>query len=249
MIKISFAVGLGAPNHPADVLAIQNRLNSYVQRLGLPRLVADGRCGLQTLTAIREFQRRLLRLPKPDGRVDPNGHTLARLSETAPLTSPAIPPDIVTLEGTPLPDPAAKVLKHILRGAGLKRARVTSVTRTPADQARIMYDKIVEHGLAYSYGLYAAPGRKVTKVFEDNKGQPRDAVIGRMQAEIIALGPSNVSKHCSDTHYVFDVAPSSITAKPAFIAAVNGHKAVTTFLQPPKDEAYHLQIPKDSPYI
>ena len=70
-----------------------------------------------------------------------------------------------------------------------------------------------------------------------------------MEAKINQLGPSTVSKHCSNSEYVFDVAPASITAKGAFVAAVLGHKAVSKLLQPPKDEAYHIQIPKASPHI
>jgi peptidoglycan hydrolase-like protein with peptidoglycan-binding domain len=249
MVKTSLAVGLGAPNSRSDVLTIQSGLNQHVQRLGLLPLRVDGHCGIKTLTAIREFQKRILRLPKPDGRVDPNGHTFAKLSEPAPASGPVTPADTILLAGTPLPDAPAKVLKQILRGAGLTRATVTSVVRTPADQARVMYDKIAKNGLKYSYHLYAAAGREVTKVFEDNEGQPRAAVVALMETKIKALGPSRVSKHCSSTHYVFDVNPLSITAKDAFIHAVNGHKAVTKFLQPPQDEAYHLEIPKDSPYI
>jgi len=55
-----------------------------------------------------------------------------------------------------------------------------------------------------------------------------------------------VSKHCSDTHYVFDVAPSSIADKRAFVAAARSHEAVTRFLGPPLDPAYHIEIPREA---
>jgi hypothetical protein len=52
--------------------------------------------------------------------------------------------------------------------------------------------------------------------------------------------------HMSDTHYTFDVAPSSIPKEKhaAFVAAVLANKAVSKLIQPPKDPAFHLEIPK-----
>ena len=46
--------------------------------------------------------------------------------------------------------------------------------------------------------------------------------------------------HMSDTHYTFDVAPSSIpiAKHAAFVAAVLGNKAVSKLIQPPKDPAF-----------
>jgi hypothetical protein len=49
-------------------------------------------------------------------------------------------PEQAILQGIPLPDPAARILKDILKVAGLAAATVTSAHRTPADQARVMYE-------------------------------------------------------------------------------------------------------------
>jgi hypothetical protein len=65
-----------------------------------------------------------------------------------------------------------------------------------------------------------------------------------MTGKINQLGPSTVSHHASNTHFVFDVAPSSISNKVAFIAAVNANPSVSKFLQPPDDPAFHIEIPK-----
>ena len=72
-----------------------------------------------------------------------------------------------------------------------------------------------------------------------------------MLAKILAVGPEKVSKHISDTHYTFDVAPSSIpAAKHAdFLAAVKAHKAVSKVILPPIDPAFHIEIAKDSPHL
>jgi hypothetical protein len=249
MIRIGGSVGAQpAANLRNDVVAVQGLLNVHLGRLGIAALQADGQCGNKTISAIREFQRRVVLMPHPDGRVDPGGHTLSKLSATG---APQVlaPAAIITLTGLKLPIPAEKVLKAILHSAGLTTAQVTSVTRTAADQARIMYENIVAHDVKFSYKLYSSDGDKVTKVYEDNQGKPKATVLALMEAKINEIGPSKVSKHCSSTHYVFDVAPSSITAKDGFIKAVKGHKAVSKLLQPPDDPAYHLEIPKDSPFL
>ena len=150
------------------------------------------------------------------------------------------------LAGVPLPEPAANILKDILRTAGLAGATVTSAHRTPADQARVMYENCVSKGAPYNEALYCVAGDKVVDVFAANHDQPRDAVIQLMTEKILEIGPSKVSMHMSDTHYTFDVAPSSIPRDQhaAFVAAVLGNQAVSKLIQPPKDPAFHLEIPK-----
>ena len=150
------------------------------------------------------------------------------------------------IEGVPLPEPAAKILKDILRVAGLARVTVTSAHRAPGEQARVMYENCVSKGAAYNKTMYCGAGDQVVDVFEANRDQPRDAVIQLMTEKILEIGPSSVSMHMSDTHYTFDVAPSSIpqARHAAFAAAVLGNKAVSRLIQPPKDPAFHVEIPK-----
>ena len=155
-------------------------------------------------------------------------------------------PEGPVLQGVPLPDPAARILKDILKAAGVVTATVTSAHRTPADQARVMYENCVSKGAAYNEALYCVAGDKVVEVFAANHDQPRDAVIQLMMEKIIEIGPESISMHMSDTHYTFDVAPSSIPVAKhaAFVAAVLGNKAVSKLIQPPRDPAFHIEIPK-----
>ena len=155
-------------------------------------------------------------------------------------------PQEPVLQGVPLPDPAATILKDILKVAGLTGATVTSAHRTPADQARVMYENCVLKGAAYNEALYCVAGDRVVEVFAANRDQPRDAVIRLMTEKILEIGPESVSMHMSDTHYTFDVAPGSIPVAKhaAFVAAVLGNKAVSKLLQPPRDPAFHIEIPK-----
>jgi peptidoglycan hydrolase-like protein with peptidoglycan-binding domain len=248
MASISASVGRGGANHSRDVTTVQTLLNAQVGRLGLPPLRVDGQAGPKTMGAIVEFQRRVMSMHSPDGLVEPRGPTLVALTQP-PATAPLAPKSMISLKGEKVPAAAEKVLKEILQAAGLTSAHVNSVERTPSGQARAMYNLIINHGVQYCYNLYKDPGKKVAKVYEENSTKPRETVIALMEAKINELGPSTVSKHTSSTHYVVDIDPGSITNKEAFIKAINAHKAVSKLLKPPEDPVYHIEIPRNSPYL
>lgn len=89
MATISKPVGKLAPgtagNIYSDVLAIQKLINSHLPKLTpLARLREDGIAGASTVRGIEEFQRRVVRMPNPDGRVDPGGATLRALNSSLP---------------------------------------------------------------------------------------------------------------------------------------------------------------------
>jgi hypothetical protein len=69
-----------------------------------------------------------------------------------------------------------------------------------------------------------------------------------IQAKIIALDPSKISNHVADPIKlnVIDIAPSSISPglRSVFVATVQSEKRVAKYLGPPKDPAYHLEIPQ-----
>ena len=82
---ISQSVGAKGVNDERDVKAVQLLLNMNLGRLiPLGPLSVDGAMGPGTRGAIEEFQRRVLKMPKPDGRVDPNGQTLKELKKGIP---------------------------------------------------------------------------------------------------------------------------------------------------------------------
>jgi flagellar protein FlgJ len=104
MKTIVAAVGKKGANRPHDVKVVQTLLNRQLPRLiPLARLAEDGHIGPRTISAIEEFQRRVLRVPAPDGRVDPGGTTLKRLNEGPP------PPNVEAFIQKVLP--AAKAVK------------------------------------------------------------------------------------------------------------------------------------------
>jgi hypothetical protein len=143
---------------------------------------------------------------------------------------------------------ARKVIEDILQAAGLSSCLISSTARTPADQARAMYNNLEANGVASQKALYAAAGDMVIDVYSQAKdaGKTPAQIQAAMAAKIIAIGPAKVSRHCADPKklVVVDIAPSSIDKKPAFEKAVKADKRVKKFFFPPTDPAYHLEIPQ-----
>jgi hypothetical protein len=144
-----------------------------------------------------------------------------------------------------------EILMGILSKAGLGTCMITSTSRTPADQARAMFNNIANHGVASQKALYAAAGDKIIDVYVAGKAAGKTAaqIMSAMEMEIIKIGPGKVSHHCADPNVlnVLDIAPSSISDKQAFEDAVDAAIAagtVSRFLIPPSDPAYHLEIPQ-----
>ncbi|MDX2146459.1 MAG: hypothetical protein SFZ23_02965 [Planctomycetota bacterium] len=140
---------------------------------------------------------------------------------------------------------AVNVLIELLEASGLTKATITSASRTPREQARVMYENLVSKGEKHQRELYGPNGEKVIDVYVANKDKSKDEVVDLMEAKILELGPSNVSHHCSAEYDVIDVAPSSIEDRDAFERAVRTNSMVKKYLFPPKDPAYHLEIVKE----
>ncbi len=82
MASIQRAVGRGVTNpRSEDVLLVQQLLNRH-RPAPLSKIAEDGIQGNETIGAIEEFQRRVVKMNPPDGRVDPNGRTIRMLSQT-----------------------------------------------------------------------------------------------------------------------------------------------------------------------
>lgn len=141
-----------------------------------------------------------------------------------------------------------KVLKEDVATAGLKSALISSTSRDPYNQARVMYDNLERNGVEHQKKLYGPSGDKVIDVYAAKKkaGKKREEIIIAMRDKIRDLGPTKVSRHASDPKKlnVFDVAPSSISNKPSFEKAVKADARVAKFLVPPSDPGYHLEIPQ-----
>lgn len=153
-----------------------------------------------------------------------------------------------TSNASTVSDYSLQIIKEILQKAQLNHAVITSTTRTPGDQARIMFNNCEKYGVSAQKELYGRYGDMVIDVYLAGKESNKDAksIIQEMTRKIINLGPANVSRHCGDPKIVnvIDIAPSSIPEerKQAFISAIESEQRIRKFLQPPKDPAYHIEI-------
>ncbi len=80
-MSIISSVGKNGKNDNVDVKMIQAALslsNAPSFKLN-PKLSVDGKIGKKTTDAILLFQKNIVKLSNPDGRVDPNGKTLSKL--------------------------------------------------------------------------------------------------------------------------------------------------------------------------
>jgi WXG100 family type VII secretion target len=145
-------------------------------------------------------------------------------------------------------DHSRQVLRDIMKAAGLDSVSVTSTSRTPQRQAIAMFDNIESQGVDSQKKLYGSYGDQVIDVYVAEKaaGKSRAEIISAMETKINDLGPSNISRHLADPtkKNVIDIAPSQISDKDAFEKAVEADSRVSKFLKPPKDSAYHLEIPQ-----
>jgi hypothetical protein len=140
------------------------------------------------------------------------------------------------------------VLRDIMRAAHIPTARISSTARSPADQARVMFQNCEQYGAGEQEKLYRAPGQAVIAVYVNAKRRHLSpaATIDAMRRKIIELGPGNVSHHCADpkTLSVFDVEPSSVSDRAAFEAAARSDPRVGKLLTPDDhDPAFHFEIP------
>ena len=76
--RILGSVGFGGHNRRDDTTTVQTLLNDKMPAPSAP-LKVDGACGPKTVFAIREYQRRVLRIHSPDGLIAPDGMTLRSL--------------------------------------------------------------------------------------------------------------------------------------------------------------------------
>lgn len=85
MTEIRASVGDGGSNRKGDVAWVQRLLNRLPLETHASPLTVDGLCGRKTIERIRAFQSEVVRMSRPDGRVDPGGRTLAALNaDSAP---------------------------------------------------------------------------------------------------------------------------------------------------------------------
>ncbi len=79
MNKIIASVGRNGTNHSADVVLVQKLLNTQKIPGEITPLKEDGIIGNKTIFRIEHFQKDILNMVRPDGRIDPDGVTFKKL--------------------------------------------------------------------------------------------------------------------------------------------------------------------------
>jgi hypothetical protein len=140
------------------------------------------------------------------------------------------------------------VLRDIMRRAGLSRVTVSSTSRSPAEQARVMFNNLERFGVAHQKALYGPAGDLVIEVYRKAKeaGRGAAAIKALMTDEIVRVGPNRVSRHAADPKVlnVLEISPSSVSLRQEFEHAVRQDARVSRFITPPMDPGYHLEIPQ-----
>lgn len=143
-----------------------------------------------------------------------------------------------------------QVLEDIMFRSAISTLTVTSTARTPQEQAKVMFDNLELHGITQQKKLYGKFGDRVIDEYSALKQQGKSdiEIIVGMTNKILSIGPSKVSSHAGDPTKinVVDIAPSSIPAakRPSFEMSVKSDQRVSRFFLPPKDPAYHIEIPQ-----
>lgn len=149
-----------------------------------------------------------------------------------------------------LPPAKEQILKDTLSSIGIPTLTLSSTFRTPAQQARAMFNNAEALGPDSQKKLYGPAGDKVIDVYILKKAYkygPADT-IAAMEKEIIKQGPSNVSAHCTsdpDKILAFDIPPAQIPAAKKSIFENAMKKITSKFLIPgvtTGEPVYHAEI-------
>lgn len=146
-------------------------------------------------------------------------------------------------------DYTLEVLRDALRVSDNDSATITSTTRSPYDQARVMFDNLENYGIEKQKELYGSAGDQVINIYKNGKQRKlsRENIIKNMKNKITNIGPQSVSRHAADPKKlnVIDVAPNSLKNRKKFIDALKNDKRVSKVLTPNDgDPAFHIEIPQ-----
>jgi hypothetical protein len=113
-----------------------------------------------------------------------------------------------------------EVLSAAMERAGVEVIMITSMERTPYEQARAMLTNIKLRGVQSQYSLYGPVGDQVIRRAEYLIGErvSEQEILRGMLRLINLLGPQNVSHHCADKSkcQVVDISPLSVLPRDRF---------------------------------
>lgn len=177
--NITASVGSGGINRFEDVRAIQVLLNENAGHIQpFVKLAVDGKIGPKSIEAIVKFQRKVVGLQNPDGRVDPNGKTLSALKSSS--GSPVAPGGT----GAPKADVGCLQLKverfdssgNSMIGKLYLQGRIVCYTLEPAWRNNARGKSCVPSGTYQAYLRYTSLKSKREWCIELTNAYPREAI-------------------------------------------------------------------------
>jgi hypothetical protein len=230
-VKLTNSVGKGGVNLKADVKLIQSLLNA--SKVSKTYLKVDGVMGTKSIAVILRYQRTVVGLAKPDGKIDVGGKTFNALLHNDTPKGNNVTSLVEEVSSTDtskisfgrgakrvVSQKSLNVIGMALEEAGMDGAVITSTIRSAYKQASVMY-KYAKRDLASQKRLYGATGDKVLTVFEANQQKMSKAEVIKLMTKRIkelTIGNKKVSRHA--------VSSAQYSARNVIDIGVNSTKAV-----------------------
>jgi len=191
-----------------DVKVVQRLLNANISKLTpLSPLKVDGKMGPNTANAIIEFQKRVVGMRQPDGRVDPGGRTLTALRNVPTVPSSGKKPAAASTN----PHDVLIVFKHHNRipknTAGMTstygkvyEADVTvsggvtgSFTGSIWPDSMIAHKRILDGTYPLHIGFHQGSNPSIEHLVVETRKKPRAALLVNCRNPIPATNSENKS--------------------------------------------------------
>ncbi len=200
-----------------------------------PPLPVDGACTQSTKDAIREYQSRVMKAPKPDGRIDPGGATLRSLRDAIPSGL-----DAVKLLGIM---PAATVTDIDKYAALLFAGMEARAINTSLRQAHFLA-QLGHESMSFFYSEETASGAAYEGRANLGNTEPGDGVRFKGRGLIQLTGRANYTAYGASIgeDFLTDNNPARVATEPRFATDVSTWFWETHNLNPLADADNHRQV-------